>query len=241
MDAGTQRLCAWSGLVLMSLFTLGFVVAGFLPPPAPGTSAEQVRQMFIENHGRIRIGLVLLLFGASMAFPWVAAITIQIRRIEGGWDPLALTQFAAGLILSLLFMFPTMIWATAAFRPHARSPEVIQTLNDLAWLPFIGIGTNSIVQSVAIALAIFRDRREKPVFPRWAAYFNIWIALLLAPGCLVIFFQDGPFAWNGIFVFWVPLIAFGSWFVVMTVLLLRAIREHEEELAAVPDVGFRVA
>jgi hypothetical protein len=229
MNASTQRLCVWSGPLLIVLFTGGFVVAGFLPPPAPSQTAEQVRQLFIDDQFRIRVGLVLLLFGAALSFPWVGVLTIHVKRVEGRWAPLALTQFAAGLILSLPFMFPTMVWGAAAYRPHERSPELTQGLNDLAWLPFIGIGTNSIVQSLAIALVILRDKGERPVFPRWSAYFNIWVAALLAPGCLVIFFQSGPFAWNGLFAFWVPLTAFGSWFVVMAVLLFRAIAAQQDE------------
>ena len=148
MDAGTQRLRAWSGLVLMGLFTLGFVVAGFLPPPALGTSAEQMRQVLIEN--RIRIGLVLLLFGAS-----VPTSSCRVSRSP---------------------------WPSSGTAERGRSSRVGPRIS-----------------------------------------------------------TSGSHCY-GVFAFWVPLVAFGSWFLVMTVLLLRAIRDHEEELVALPDdVGSRVA
>jgi hypothetical protein len=99
MNPTTQRLCIWSGPLLMCLFTLGLVVAGFLPRRAPNATAEQVRQMYIDHQGRIRVGCVLLLFGAALPSPWGAAVTVQVKRIEGRWAPLSLTQFA-GLVRS---------------------------------------------------------------------------------------------------------------------------------------------
>ena len=60
-------------------------------------------------------------------------------------------------------------------------------------------------------------------------YFSLWCAILLAPGILVIVFHTGPFAWNGIFAFWLPLTVLGTWFFVMTVPLLQAIKQQERE------------
>ena len=45
------------------------------------------------------------------------------------------------------------------------------------------------------------------------------------------FFKTGPLAWNGIFAWWVPLCVYFCWFVVMVVLLLRAISDDERTQA----------
>lgn len=79
------------------------------------------------------------------------------------------------------------------------------------------------VQGLAIALCILRDDSSDPLFPRWAGYFNIWVFLLFLPSLLTYFFKTGPFAWNGLFVWWIPLAVFGTWFIVMTVLMLRSV------------------
>lgn len=53
------------------------------------------------------------------------------------------------------------------------------------------------------------------------------------PGGLVTFFKSGPFAWNGILAFWLPLTVFGIWYGVMFMLLRKAILGQ----VAVPLVG----
>jgi hypothetical protein len=39
----------------------------------------------------------------------------------------------------------------------------------------------------------------------------------------LIYFKTGPFAWNGVFSWWLPATDFFLWFLVMTVLTTRAI------------------
>ncbi|WP_433566617.1 hypothetical protein ACQP1O_16285 [Nocardia sp. CA-151230] len=38
-----------------------------------------------------------------------------------------------------------------------------------------------------------------------------WAATLITPAGLVLFFKDGPFAWNGIVGIYIPLAAFAIW------------------------------
>jgi hypothetical protein len=127
----------------------------------------------------------------------------------------------------LLFILPAFVMQAILFRPH-RDPTMLLMLNDLSWLPFIGAFMPASIQGIAIALAIFKDKDEK-VFPRWLGYFNVWIALLFLPDVLIYSFKTGPFAWNGIFGFWLPLTVFGVWFVVMFPYLRRAILAQAAE------------
>lgn len=61
-------------------------------------------------------------------------------------------------------------------------------------------------------------------WPRWVGYLALWLSLLAVPASLIAFFQTGPFAWDGLFGFWVPLTAFVGFFAAMTPLVLEAIR-----------------
>jgi membrane protein implicated in regulation of membrane protease activity len=92
---------------------------------------------------------------------------------------------------------------------------------------FVGVISSAVVEFACIGLVILADERNTGVFPRWAGYFNLWVALLVAPAGIVPFFKHGPFAWNGIFSFFMPMVVFAAWVVVMVVLLRRAI-DHEE-------------
>jgi hypothetical protein len=79
------------------------------------------------------------------------------------------------------------------------------------------------------------------VFQRWVGYLNAWVAVLLVPGVLVLFFNTGPFAWNGVLVFWLAATAETIWFVTMLVVLRRAIDQQQAEEANFenPDGGER--
>lgn len=118
-------------------------------------------------------------------------------------------------------------------------PEIIQRLNDLAWLPFLGIVSTAIVQGVVIGVAILKDPSEDPLIPRWAGYFNIWIVSMFVPAGLIPFFKDGPLAWNGILTWWLALVAFFLWLVVFSIVLIRAIKREAREQADTrpPDVA----
>lgn len=115
MNAWAQRACAWSGIVCLVLFFLGFwVIAGFIPPPSPKDSV--------------------------------------------------------------------ILWQAATFRPE-WSPEIVQ---------------------------------------------------IFLPGSISVFFKDGPFAWNGLLTWYLPLTVFTAWIIVNTVLTLRAITREEREETELP-------
>lgn len=72
-----------------------------------------------------------------------------------------------------------------------------------------------IIQNLAIGTAVLTARAM--TFPRWVAYLNLWVAFALVPDVLACFFLSGPFAWNGIFVFWLALGPASVFLVVMSV------------------------
>jgi hypothetical protein len=234
MTERQQRVCVWAGIGFAPVFLIGFaLVAGFIPPPSPGMTADEVARMFSEERDRIRIGIWIATGAAPLLAFFVAALTHQIRRIAGSDSPLATAQTVAGSCLILEFLFPQLVWQTAAYR-SGRSAETIQMLNDLAWLPYVGIVGTAMAQMAIIALVVFQDRRPKPLLPRWSAYLNIWAAFGVLSGSLVVFVHSGPLAWNGILAWYVLCCSFFVWMVTMTWLMLRASRVAE---AAAPDIA----
>lgn len=233
MNPRTQRLCLWSVPLFAVLFGAGlWPLAGFLPPPSPRLSPGEVAALFDANRTGIRLGTLLMWLAAPLTCAWVSVIFVQLRRID---TSLATLQLAAGVLGVLPAMLPPMLWAVAAFRADS-SAESVALLNDVAWVMLVGTVGPAVLQGVAIAAAIFADRSPEPVFPRWLGYFNLWIAVLLAPGALVVFFLTGPFAWNGVFTFWLGLAALLIWLAVMFVMLRAAARDEEWTEPAPADV-----
>ena len=228
MNTKSQLLCAWCGIVFLVLFTIGWVLlARFLPPPSPALSANEVAAIYQQNTGAIRFGLMLAMIAGGLTAPWVAVIANQMKRIEGDSPVLTYTMLVAGAAGILVLVLPAMTWTVAAFRPD-RNPELIMLLNDFGWIFFVMTFSPFFVQNLVIGLAIFADKADTPVFPRWLGYFNIWVAILLVPGGLITFFKTGPFAWDGIIAFWLPLVVFFGWFVVMFIALLKTIKQQAQ-------------
>jgi hypothetical protein len=212
----------------MVILMIGFgPLCGWLPPPSPHDSAEKIAAMYEDRTNLIRLGLICFMLAGALLGPFVAAISAQMRRIEGGGGVLGHTQLGMGMLGVLLFILPSFLMQAAAFRP-GRDPQLTQLLNDAAFLPFIGAFGPAVIQNISIALAAFKDTEQR-VFPRWLGYYNIWVALLFLPAALMYFFKTGPFAWDGVFVFWLPLTVFGSWFFVMFWVVRKAILTEGED------------
>lgn len=228
MSTTTERWCIWCGPTLLAVFFIGFwPIARFMPPTAPGIAPEAVARMYVEHANSIRIGLLMGLFAIFFFIPWASALVVALRRIEGTSTPMAYTQLATAVTLPIVFLLPMMAWLIASYRPETRSAEITSTLHDAGWLLFVVVVFPGPPLMLSAAIPILRDRGERPVFPRWAAYFSIWAEFLYMPGAFAVFFKDGPVAWNGIFAFWMPLMTFALWMLVMSKVMLDALNRRE--------------
>jgi hypothetical protein len=218
-------MCTWCGVVFLVMFAVGLVaLAQFIPPPRASDSAQKIAHLYSDHTNRLRAGLVLMMIAAGFTAPWTGVVSVQLKRIEGRLSPLTYTQLACGAAGILVVLLPVMVMIVASFRPE-RDPALTQTLNDLAWIPFIMVFPPVMIQALSIAAAIL-NKPDQDVFPRWVAYFNVWIAVLLLPAVLIPFFKRGPFAWHGLLEFWLAAAVFFGWFAVMTVALLGTIKRQ---------------
>jgi hypothetical protein len=219
-----QRLFAWSGILGIVVLLIGqWVIAGFVPPPGPDKSMQEIVDLYVRDQDSIRIGLIIACFGAVWFGPWSIAIAVQMKRIEGTLSPLAWLQVAFGALLVFEFFVPVMMWQAAAFRPEF-DPQFTYRLHDLASITYVGLPMTAMLQTFALGLAVLQDKREVPVFPRWLAYLSFWAGLGFAFGALNPLAHDGPVAWNGVLAWWLGLSIFGVWIIAVThQLLTRAI------------------
>jgi hypothetical protein len=230
MSRRAQLLCVWGAPATMVLFFLGFqVIAGLIPPPAPSASAQEIAAVYREDPDLKRLGLLITVLAGACSGPFVAVIAAQMRRIEGSTSPLAYTQLGLGMVGVVFFVLPPMLLTIATFRPD-RDPELIQLVNDLAWIPLVGLYSPALLQNFSIAVAVLQAPDEE-VYPRWVGYFNVYTAIVFLAAALIVFFQTGPFAWNGPLAFYLPMVDFFTWYLVMFWMTRRAILRQADVAA----------
>jgi hypothetical protein len=196
-------------MVLIWFATFIFVM-GFFPPSPPSATADQIRQLYADNTILIKLGLIIVMAASALLVPWAAAISGQLKRIDGA-RALASTQFVSCGLLSLEFITPIGVWMAASFRFNGRAAEITEALHDVGWILFVTVIWSLWAQMWCITAAIFIDNSRQPVLPRWLGYLTAWAALLITPAGLILFFKTGPFAWNGIVGIYIPLAAFAIW------------------------------
>lgn len=212
------RIAAWSGPATVAIAFAGWLIAGVLPLPlGPSSSSEKV-VAFYSHDTRVIAGLIIACLGISLALPFIAAVSIAVIRAERGLTIVSVIQLLAGAVTAVLLLIPMLLMTYVAFRPD-RDPAITVTLNDLAWLLFLTPIGPFIIQDLAIAAAILRDPEK--TLPRWLGYLNLWVALCFLPDPLAFVFHHGPFAWNGIIIFWLALTAYSVWLIAMGVVLAR--------------------
>jgi hypothetical protein len=217
-----RRAFCWSGLVALVCFFIGFVLARFIPPPSPSWTEAAVADHYRIHATGIRTGMVLMTVSGMFFLPFVGIISEQLRRIPRVPISIVYTQLCAGTLNAVFFVIPPVLFLVTAFRPD-RPPEITYMLNDLSWIMAIIPWPPAFMQSVMIAIAVLNDPSPAPILPRWLGFLNLWVALAYVPSSLLVFFKSGPFAWNGIFVFWLAGSVFSLWFIAMIATLLKSI------------------
>lgn len=219
-----QMFSVWCGAIYTVLVFGGWAITGWIPPTPPSFSAEHVAAIYQSDLMWIRIGMIIVSFGSLFGYAYGAVWAQYVARIERGAGPLTYTMVMSGGVgLVLLTFYPTQWWLTAAFRPD-RPAELIQLLNDMAWLPFIAGIAIWLPMPIVMAFVTFCDKSAEPTFPRWSGYANVFMVLTFLLDQLVYFFHSGPFGWNGLFGVYVPAADFIFIFIgVNSVVLRRAV------------------
>ena len=224
--------CVWTWPTAIVCFGIPFVFgAGFVPPPNPSWSAARVAAFYADNLTGIRVGILCAMFASALLLPFYAVLSAEIKKIEGRPGLLASIQWGGAIVLVTFFQIIALAWLTASYRQDV-SPDVTRVLNDYCWFVWSTLIPTYMIQYICMAIAGFMDRREQPLWPRWAAYMNLWVAVTGAGGVLAVFFKTGPFAWNGVVGFWIPVVVFVVGMSVNTGLLLRRAR-YEESIGLV--------
>jgi hypothetical protein len=234
MDSRAQKIFAWSGPISMFMVLVGVWIAGFLPPPSPAASAEQVAAFYRANGTSICVAAILAMLSTAPFLLFIAVLSAQIKRIEGDRRTFTYAQLAAGTAsMAPIIIFP-VAWCVAAFRPE-RSPEFIQAFDDFGFITMVMVTPPAVAQVLAVGLAILSDKGARRVFPRWLGYVSIFCAIGAVPGVLCVLYKAGPLAWDGSIAQGLPGLGFFAWVILMAVMLTRAINQQAQQEDAGPS------
>lgn len=211
MTVRGQLACAWTGPVAtFVLFAAMLPLMHIVPPLKPSLSASELASLYRRNHDGMAIGGCLMMAAAAFSMIFFAALAQQMRKMERP-APIWTIVFLISSVLGFYTIIVTeLLFSIAVFRPDT-SDAAIQTLSDLGFIILVGTGPPAVFQQISVAFAILGDTGREPVFPRWVGYVDIWASVVVISGSLVTLFKVGPFAWNGVFAFWVASIGFGIW------------------------------
>jgi hypothetical protein len=203
-----------------------FIMPGWLPPPDPNMSLDEVARTFNPGNHSMRLGAMLVAAGSATYIGLGCAINTQLKRAEGPFHCMANVQMLGAAIGVLAVQFPAYFWLAASYRDTV-SPEISAVFNNLAFFMIIGAFSPAVVQNVAIAVAILgADEDAQKPYPRWIAYANLWLAIALLPGAALPFFKEGPLTYRGVIGFWVVVVGFFAWVIMMWWWTVKAIKEH---------------
>ncbi|SEH71417.1 hypothetical protein SAMN04489835_3188 [Mycolicibacterium rutilum] len=208
-----------------------FLFPGFVHPMSPTMSVEEVAGFYRDETARIRYSMILFNWFGVGLIPTVVLLAMQVRKMAHRTPILSYCLIACAGGPPTLFLIANMFWLLGSFRPE-RSPELTQLLNDLAWVTFTVLVPYLIAQCLVLALAVYWDHQDKPVFRPWVAHFNLLIALALMPAAFGAVTFEGPLAWDGVLSFWVKNIAIAVWIAVMGIVLAHNIRRQAAEVPA---------
>lgn len=235
-DVTTQSVSLWAALAAAVVLLVAFVAfPGFFPPMSPTLPAEDVAAFYRDNAAMIRFSMITFNLCAIMLLPLFLVIVVQMKRMAGQSHVLAYCYLTAVVSSATIFALADIFYLVAAFRPD-RGPELVQLLNDMAWIIFIAPVGMLVAQNLLLALAVYFDKGPQPVFPRWVGHYSLVTAVAMAPAAAAAVVTSGPLAWDGVVSFWLRNGAFAAFVVVMFFVLRTVLRRQaaQEPDAAVP-------
>ena len=222
----TQLMALWVTVVSLAIMLVAYALnPSFWPPLSPQMSADAVADFYRNNAGWIRFSMVTLNLCGMMLLPLFGVVTVQIKRMAAQSQAFAYCYLMATISGGTIFALAATIFATAAYRPN-RDADLIQVLNDLGWIVFVAPIGMALMQNVMLALAIYFDNGDRPVYPRWLGHVALVVALAMAPAAFSMTATSGPLAWNGAVSFWLRNIVFGLFLVVLLVSTWRAVHQQ---------------
>jgi hypothetical protein len=219
-------LIYWAWGFSTAYFLAYYFLIKLLPLPPATLTAAEVANFYTLNSTQIRLGAAICSWTGGFTIPLAIVIALQMARLEKGFPIWSIVQFTGGVMMSIFTALPPLLWGVAAFTP-TRPPEVTLVIHEFGNLAFIATNQFFIFQNIGLAVVcLTQGRGGTSTFPRWIGYLTLWTASVIEVGVLAFLPKTGPFAWNGLFVYWLPLGMYGVWYLTVSITILRALKRQ---------------
>lgn len=224
----SQKAILWWGIGLAVVYGFALIfLMHMVPPPSASWSADRIASWYAEHHTAILAGATVSGWTGMFMMPILAVVAVQMARVERGAYPIwSWLGLVSGALMSIFLALPPIMWGAAAFTSNRGSADATEVMHDLGMLTLTTTDQAYIFLWIAVSVMCFRPATALVAnnpFPRWWGYLSLWITVMFEAGAFAYLFRTGPFAWNGLLVFWSPLTLFGVWITVQCVLLFRAL------------------
>lgn len=219
---GSQKIGLWCTWIFAALTVIGWLgIAHFYAPFPADAGLDATKTWFTEEHrwGTI-IGCTIFYIAAGLLTPGSIQFSIMLAKIEGRWPLWSITTGVCGIFISLIIFFNCCAWIVAAYRVEAGA-DVVQSWYDWSWFAFLLGWIYLAIEMVATAIVELMDKREQPMIPRWFTWLTLAGAASLVTAAGPAFFKTGPFAYHGLFGFYLPMVVWGTYLVGTTWFMLK--------------------
>lgn len=239
------KLMAWSGpIFFIGFFVMWGLLARNFPPMAASTSAEGMWEHYKNLQMEILIGMSVCIVLGSCYMTFGAAVSRVMRRIEDGEEGmLSNIEMLGATITCCPIIVACGLWLTGGLLVDSLAPETIQMLYMGAWMIIDLAYMVTSWQIIACSVCFMRDKREKKLVPNYVSWWGFVTVASFFPVSLIPFFKTGPFAFHGLFNFWVAFPTWYIWIVLMSIYVIKAVYrlEAEEKASESVSAGLRGA
>lgn len=236
VDYTLWRTLAWCGPVFLAIFTLFWgVLAGNMPPIGADVGPEGMKAHYLDNALALRIGMSVCMVGAAFYMAWGCAVSRVMRRLEGSDGMLANLELMGATATCVCVTVACGIWLTGAMNAAILSPEIVHTIYWMGWMIIDLAYMVTTFQIAAISVVFLRDKRIRPLVPSWVNWWGFVTLATFFPVSLIPFFKTGPFAFHGVFNFWIAFFAWYIWVAALSFCIIRAVGQLQVEDGLAPD------
>ncbi len=205
-----ERGLAWCGPVFVVGYFLFWGILGQnMPPPNMiGMTPEQLVSEYYGKYPNLGIAMIGSATFGLFYTVWSCLLASLMRDANGNMTALSFLELAGGILTGWLLAFCPAMWAACAILVDQVDPGMIKMVHTFSWIIFDCTYMITTMQMVGLGLWTVLNKRQT-MFPDWAGWTSIAIGISFVALVIMPFVDEGPFAVDGLFNYW---IIFGTWF-----------------------------